>query len=127
MIVWLSRLDLWLCLLGDLLILLSLSRTYRQHCCVGERLLRYSRLALESSEHRLNDEWQHGWFLSDAEAETRERPLSLCAPVLVWSWLIVLPFRDEAGQRFSLVLLADNTYADEVRRLRVLLRTGFPF
>ena len=40
---------------------------------------------------------------------------------VVWSWLVVLPFRAERRD-YAVVALADNTAADAFRRLRARLR-----
>jgi len=126
-VIWLSRLDPWLCLFGDLLILLGYYRARRQHCTVGERVLCYGRQVVDESVQEQQDREQLGWSLCGPEQGAQGQSVELCSPVLIWSWLIVLQLRNGLGQRFSLALLADNTRADEVRRLRVLLRTGFTF
>lgn len=50
------------------------------------------------------------------------RSLALAGELLVWPWLIILPFRETTGpRRWHLVLLPDSADADDLRRLRVLL------
>ena len=49
----------------------------------------------------------------------------LVGDAVVWSSLVILPFRDK-GRSATLVLLPDSVAADDLRRLRVWLRTRLP-
>ncbi len=43
---------------------------------------------------------------------------------VIWSWLLILNFRDSEGHRRSRVLLGDETAPDALRRLRTKLAEG---
>lgn len=66
---------------------------------------------------------ERGWNLVDDRGECE---LDVAGEALVWKWLIVLRYREKAGGHcFNLVLLHDSAAAEELRRLRVWLRTQF--
>ncbi|MGQ9425880.1 protein YgfX [Gilvimarinus sp. F26214L] len=103
--VWLSALPYWACLVVDAGILLGLPLSVRPHLWPGSRQLSYQ------------GEWR---WISDVEAER----LELRGEFLVTPWLIVLQFVSAEGRRRPLILLPDSADADDLRRLRVLLRYG---
>lgn len=48
-----------------------------------------------------------------------------CGDFLLWSWLIVIPLREENNRKkYYLVAMPDSMDKDDWRRLRVWLRTG---
>jgi hypothetical protein len=104
--VWLSASPWWLCLVADTVVLWSLWWHFRQHYWVGNRQLLYD-----------NNQWR---LVSGAS----EAPLELTGELLVTHWLLVLRFRTQVGKVQSLVLPPDSAAADDLRRLRVLLRFG---
>lgn len=103
---WLSALPWWFCLLLDVLVGWSLIWNFQQHYWVGCRQLHYL---------------DQRWWLTDA---TGEQPLELVGEFLVTPWLLVLRFTAARGKPLSLVLPPDSAAADDLRRLRVLLRFG---
>lgn len=65
---------------------------------------------------------QTGW---QWRAKDGVKDFELVDDVVVWPNLVILPFR-ENGRRTTLVLLPDSVAADDLRRLRVWLRTVLP-
>lgn len=64
---------------------------------------------------------ERGWSLTD---DRGEHELDLVDEAVVWSWLIVLRYREKTRRsRINLVLLSDSATAQELRRLRVWVRT----
>lgn len=67
-------------------------------------------------------EWQSDgdWWLQ--EGSGCSHPVTLLAGSFVSNWMVVLRFRLGRFRHRQLILLADNTDADQLRRLRVRLR-----
>lgn len=64
---------------------------------------------------------ESGWSLSEAG---QRHYLEWEGEALVWGWLIILRFREKpTSRRINLVLLPDSASVDDLRRLRVWLRT----
>lgn len=64
---------------------------------------------------------KQGWRLRDGE---QEQYLDWTDEAVVWSWLIVLRFRERSSRRrINFVFLPDSAPAEDLRRLRVWLRT----
>ena len=61
------------------------------------------------------------WLLERAGA--REQ-VELLEDTTVWEWLIVLRLRNSVGGVESLPVVPDSCSAEELRRLRVVLRMG---
>gem|GEM_PF-6077406 len=71
--------------------------------------------------------WQGGvlWLEFNQRGVASVQPAERAGEALVWSWLLVVPFRLSAtGQRYILVCLPDSAERDALRRLRVGLRTN---
>ncbi len=67
-------------------------------------------------------EWQpdQGWLL--LERSDSAYPVELLDGNFVSTWMIILRFRRGRFSRRHLILLADNTDVNELRRLRIHLR-----
>jgi hypothetical protein len=75
--------------------------------------------ALEKSVKTLG--FERNWYLDDARGRRLLQPVG---EVVVWQWLIVMHFRPlNGGRRLSLALLPDSAVPEDLRRLRVWLRT----
>lgn len=101
---WFSALSWWFCLLLDMLVGWSLIWNLRRHYWVGYRHLQYL---------------ERRWWLTDASGE---HAVELAGEFLVTPWLLVLRFTRDTGAGVDLVLPPDSADADDLRRLRVLLR-----
>ncbi|MES9900107.1 MAG: protein YgfX [Sedimenticola sp.] len=68
-------------------------------------------------------EWhcEGGWSLLESGGN-QAQPVELLAGSFVSTWMIILGFRMGSFRRRHIILLADNTDADELRRLRIRLR-----
>lgn len=105
--LWLTGLPLWVCGLGTLLVSAEWYRVRRQ--VVSDRSVRVL--------------WENGqWRLIDRGGESG--PVALCGDSYVHPQLIILNFRLPRRRRRSVVLLSDSLPAQDLRRLRVVLRTG---
>ncbi len=113
LVVWLSQIDVLGCLVADAVVGLSAAAELGRHWFVGRRVLTVR---------------DGGWSLAATESSLPEESIgvTLHPPVLLWSWLIVLQLRTEAGRRLPLLILWDNSCADDRRRLRAYLRTTVP-
>ncbi|MEJ1356113.1 MAG: protein YgfX [Candidatus Sedimenticola sp. (ex Thyasira tokunagai)] len=67
-------------------------------------------------------EWQcdSGWSLLEGDSQAQQ--VELLEGTFVSTWMIILRFRLGRFRERYLILLSDNTDADEVRRLRIRLR-----
>jgi len=67
--------------------------------------------------------WRDGhWSLGLASGDVVAA--SLDSNLVVLSWLVVLHFRDERGNRYPVTLFPDSTAPDGLRRLRVMMKYG---
>jgi hypothetical protein len=56
-----------------------------------------------------------------------EQVFALKGEVVVWPWLVILPFVNVSSRRkHTLILLVDSLSEDDLRHLRVWLRTMLP-
>ena len=104
-VVWFSALPWFVCVVLDGLVMLSLRQQLNHHWFVGER-----HLSVQDGR----------WVLASAGAETL---LELSGEYYLSLWLMVLVFRDENRRRRVIVLLPDSAGQDQLRRLRVFLKT----
>ena len=87
-------------------IVISVYLSYRHYWPIAKQVLRYG---------------IYGWALEDSQGVRR---MHLKGRVLIWPGLIILPFLDSSGKKVTLLLLSDSACSQDLRRLRVLLRTG---
>lgn len=111
LVVWSSQMEFLGCLVADAVVGLSAAVELGRHWFVGRRVLTVR---------------EGGWSLAGAESSLPEESIgvTLHPSVLLWSWLIVLWLQREAGRPLPVLILRDNSGADERRRLRVYLRTN---
>jgi len=110
--LWLCGLNLWIKLLLTIALL-----------CIG--MWQYQQLK-QLTVSMLGLEQEQWWAL----IRNQRTPVELVDEQLVLPWLIVLNFRvDESGEKnsgkkYTLALWSDMAHADDLRRLRVLLRNA---